>query len=92
MSNTINTKTPLRFAPYGKPPTSSTSWSKSDDALMQIQERAGKYKTKIRVGNYWEDGVCKWDALVEKKDGTQNQYMAASLSILLRILSQEINE
>lgn len=69
-----------------------SNWSKTDDSILSIENQASKTKTKIRIGNYWDDGECKWDALVELKDGTQNQYMAKSLSILLRVLSKEIKE
>lgn len=80
------------FNNKGRINSPASDWSKTDAALLNIENQASKTKTKIRIGNYWDGGECKWDALVELKDGTQSQYMAASFSILLRILSKEIKE
>lgn len=64
----------------------------TEQAIMLIQARAANLKAKIRIGNFLDNGVYKWDAIVEFKDGSSQQVIATSLSLLVRTLAKELDK
>lgn len=62
----------------------------TDQLLLNLQNKAAQLKAKVRIGNFWDAGEPKWDAIVEFKDGRIEQHIAVSLGILLRTLAKQL--